>query len=1038
MKKKNLLISLISLGAVIGLASCGATEEPTSTPSTTSQTQTVTSTPSTPTSTPTSNPSTSTTTPSTTVDPAEEAKEIMQAALDQLQLPTEATQDFTASTIGIGGVQFIYTSNKPNVLNFNQGNATVTRPLPGESDESVEVTVTAILDDYELQKKVTISVLATNYEGNFEFNYNTLDSYLFQTKNVTDSTYPDQFNIGANGYIKSDCFKGIKKIVAEIHGTFDNMKMYAGKVADKNTLITAEKVTSGSGSSATTTYTYTFDTPTDSFYFVNNSTYNVGPYYIKIEFEEIHNYTAEEQHALVADRIKTVYNIPTEIVENYASDTLESTLLGYKDTTVEWSLENPTATFVKLENNKLVVDPQEDTTFKLVATATIDGIATPVKVEFEVLVKDLEKASVVLGTVDELLTCNKVTDDEKFGEVIIGKDGGYITSKSCSGIYKIEAFVYGSYDNMKMYSSNTLDDNSIIKPTRVVRRDGNNVGYVYTYLFPENSDYFYYVNNYVDKNNKSYDVKAYYVNVYYKSEKVLTDADKAQTIGNDLKNTLALEEKYTLENQVTLPASLEGYEGFNITYALAEGSTGATISEGVLTITPTASLQKFTLVATATKEGIDPVTITFDEVQVKNSFDPMTFAEYIACKTGDPVTIKGVVVYIGKKPGTNSSGVAYTNYYTYLVDAAGNGYLAYDTKNPSLVVGKTYSLTGELKIHCDLYEVIDFESEELTGDAAITKPEIADITSTIANYATITPENQNQVVKFTGIATAAKTILVGETPIALYTQGITLNLEVGKKYTVVGASAIYTNNGTTNHQFYVFEQPMEQELTPEDKVNFTLYTIKAQFTNEFTANTEVTLENPYNLTLTVTVDSAETAIITYADGKITVTAPKVATAVSQTFKIVVASGTAYVSPETTITVTAKYSNIVTTNLVFPSTDTSLVENDDATNYTLFDLSSTIFDLVYTKSNTASKFMTNEFRFYKNDVIKISFKSGVTGTIKSLSCTSSYPTGQEKSLDYLIVKAGTTTVTGTNGVYEINDTSLELSNSGQVRFTGKHI
>ena len=1002
MKKKNLLISLISLGTVIGLASCGTNEEPTSTTSTPSQTQTVTST-----------PSTTTTTPSTTtstVDPAEEAKEVMQAALDQLQLPTEATQDFTASTIGIGGVQFVYTSNKPSVLNFNQGNATVTRPLPGESDESVEVTVTAVLDDYELQKKVTISVLATNYDGNFEFNYNTLDSYLFQTKNVTNSTYPGQFNIGANGYIKSDCFKGIKKIVAKIHGTFDNMKMYAGKVADANTLITAEKVTSGSGSSATTTYTYIFSTPTDSFYFVNDSKYNVGPYSINIEFEDIHNYTKEEQQALVADRIKSIYSIPTVIVENYASDTLESTLLGYKDTTVEWSLENSTATFVKIEDNKLVVNPQEDTKFKLLATATIDGIATPVKVEFEVSVKDLEKASVVKGSVDELLTCDKVTDHATFDEVVIAKNGGYITSKSCAGIYKIEAFIYGSYDNMKMYSSNTLDSNSVINPKKVVKRDGNEVGYVYTYEFPDNSDYFYYVNE------STHDVQAYYVNVYYKSEKILTDADKAQIIGDDLKNTLALEEKYTSEATVTLPATLEGYDGFNITYALAEGSTGATISEGVLTITPTASLQKFTLVATATKEGIDPVTITFDEVQVKNSFDPMTFAEYNAVEEAGYAYIEGVVVLVN---GSEN----------YLADKDGNFYLVYK-KDFGLEVGKVYKIEGNIKIHNKLREIENPSAEE--SDTEVTAPAALDITSNPSAYSkdsVLAFELQNKLVTVTGYASETDEITVGETVIALYDKNRTnTTLIVGAKYTITGYASVYNNTQIV----YYSADSVKEITTPEEKVNLTLNAIKAQFENEFNANTEVTLENPYNFVLTVTVDTAETAIITYAEGKITVTAPQVETALTQTFKIVVASGTAYVSPETTITVTAKYSNIVTTNLVFPSTTTDLVAVNDASNYSLFGLDSTVFDLVYTKANTASKFYSDSFRFYKGDSIAISFKSGVTGTIKSISCTSTTTSG-DYSLEKLVVKNSTATVTGTNGVYDINDTTLELSNTAQVRF-----
>ena len=874
MKKKNLLISLISLGAVIGLASCGTTEEPTSTPSTPSQTQTATTTPSTPTitptSTPTSNPSAPTTTPST-VDPAEEAKEVMQAALDQLSIQSEInTASITLATTGIGGVSLVYTSSNADVITVNGGVLTVTQPTFGSQDVEVTITATAILDDYSLAKDFKVTVKALE-------NHSTT--------------------------------------VAEI------------KALAKGTAVEAYGVVTG--------FLYASGT--------TDAEYRAGFY--------------------LTDSTGTIYV--------YGSTTAATVEVGNE---VYFSAE-----VGEYNSAKQLANPSK---LQVITESKDADFSAAVKDKTIVEVNALGTAAI--GNVYEMTVLVYVND---FGTYAI-EDVNYETSK-----VSFNEYFSGSI------SSETKNYASLLKGKE---------GSVIRVLF--------YMNSTSSKGKLRGNVLAIVP---------FTDSEKVQYIGSALKSEVALNEKYTEETTVTLPATLEGYEDFAITYALAEGSTGATISEGALTITPTDSLQKFTLVATATKEGVAPVTITFDEVQVKNSFDPMTFAQYVASENGASVFVKGVVVYIGKKSDTL--------YYTYLVDAEGNGYLAYGDAS-SFEVGKTYTLNGVLSIYNSLYEITKYEVEEVTGADAITKPEMKDITSTITNYATVTKETQNQVVKFTGVATAAKTILVGETSIALYSQGITLALEVGKTYTVVGASALYN----TNSQFYVFEQPVQKELTPEEKVNETLNAIKAQFENEFTANTEVTLENPYDLTLTVTVDTAETAIITYADGKITVTAPQVETALSQTFKIVVASGTAYVSNETTITVTAKNSSVVTTSLVFPTSGKkNLDSGNNTSNYSLFGLDSNVFDLVYTDVNAndsnISNFSTDLFKFYSGDTITISFKSGVSGTIKSISCKSSAGTGKY-SLENLVVKAGTTTVTGTNGVYEINDTSLELSNTAQVRFT----
>lgn len=872
MKKKNLLISLISLGAVIGLASCGATEEPTSTPSTTSQTQTVTSTPSTttttpstPTSTPSSNPSTS------TVDPEAEAKEVMQAALDQLSIQSEInTSSITLATTGIGGVTLAYTSSNADVITVNGGVLTVTQPSFGQANVEVTITATAILDDYTLTKnfKVTVKALEDHSKT------------IAEIKTITDGTFVEARGV-VTGFLYAEGDND-PEFRAGFYLTDSTGTIY---VYGANTAATVE---------------------------VGNEVYFSG---------EVSVYKSAKQ-------IKSPKNL--QIIA-----------------------ETKQADFSAAVKDKTIVE------VNALGTAAIGNVY-----EMTVLVYKNSHGSYKIEDVDY------ETSKVAFGEYFSGQNASQ--APNYASLLKGKE---GSVIRVLFYMNSTNDSGNL---------RGNVLAIV-----------------------------------------PFTDEEQVQYIDSSLKSFVNLSNKYTEETTVTLPATLEGFDGFNITYSLTTGSTGATLAEGTLTITPTDTLQKFTLVATATKEGLKPVTITFDEVQVKNSFDPMTFAEYVASSNGDSVFVKGVVVYIGKKSDTV--------YYTYLVDAEGNGYLAYGDAS-SFEVGKTYTLNGVLSIYNSLYEITKYEVEEVTDADAITKPEIADVTSTITNYATITKETQNQVVKFTGVATAAKTILVGETSISLYSYGITLSLEVGKTYTVVGASALYN----TTSQFYVFEQPVQKELTPEEKVNETLEAIKAQFENEFTANTEVTLENPYDLTLTVTVDTAETAIITYADGKITVTAPQVETALSQTFKIVVASGTAYVSNETTITVTAKNSSVVTTSLVFPTSGKkNLDSGNNTSNYSLFGLDSNVFDLVYTDVNAndsnISNFSTDLFKFYSGDTITISFKSGVSGTIKSISCKSSAGTGKY-SLENLVVKAGTTTVTGTNGVYEINDTSLELSNTAQVRFT----
>lgn len=156
MKRKSVLVGLLSLTAVLGLASCGGNNSTTTTPSSTVAPSATTT---------TVVPSTTTTvvpsTPSSTVDPAEETKKLIDTALSQLEISgTIESSTLTLKTTGIGGVRFSYTSSNPDVISITEGAATVNRPAFGEKDATVTITAIGILDDVESSKKFTVTVKA--------------------------------------------------------------------------------------------------------------------------------------------------------------------------------------------------------------------------------------------------------------------------------------------------------------------------------------------------------------------------------------------------------------------------------------------------------------------------------------------------------------------------------------------------------------------------------------------------------------------------------------------------------------------------------------------------------------------------------------------------------------------------------------------------------------------------------------------------------------------------------------------------------------
>ena len=110
-------------------------------------------------------------------------------------------------------------------------------------------------------------------------NFDSLEG--FETSGVVENTsgYADkEFNFEAGAYLTSTCITGVRKIVTQVYGTYDNISVYAAN-SDSGTPIAPTKVAITNGIQ----YTYELD-GADAFYIKNTSTYTVYMYNIDIVY----------------------------------------------------------------------------------------------------------------------------------------------------------------------------------------------------------------------------------------------------------------------------------------------------------------------------------------------------------------------------------------------------------------------------------------------------------------------------------------------------------------------------------------------------------------------------------------------------------------------------------------------------------------------------------------------------------------------------------------------------------------------------------
>ncbi len=176
------------------------------------------------------------------------------------KVTTENTTTSEQGTTSQGG-----TTSSQGATSSSQG--TTSSETPSSSSTSSK-------DDETGDKKITLSA-----PNNFTHEAITLEG-------VTQNTqFNNEFTFAANAFMTSARIGKITKIVADVFGTYDNMKMYQGSSADETKLVTATTGTSVANASKGKLYTYTFTEPTDEFYFVNSSGYQVHMYTIDIYYE---------------------------------------------------------------------------------------------------------------------------------------------------------------------------------------------------------------------------------------------------------------------------------------------------------------------------------------------------------------------------------------------------------------------------------------------------------------------------------------------------------------------------------------------------------------------------------------------------------------------------------------------------------------------------------------------------------------------------------------------------------------------------------
>ena len=503
----------------------------------------------------------------------------------------------------------------------------------------------------------------------------------------------------------------------------------------------------------------------------------------------------------------------------------------------------------------------------------------------------------------------------------------------------------------------------------------------------------------------------------------LTAAEQAKYISQTIKNLVTVNDKITSEQTINLVTEIPYYDLCSISWSLKSGSAGATIENNVLTVTPTDVLQKFTLVATVTVEGItDPVVIEYQESSVQN-FEPISYEEYLATANNSYVVIQGVIV------SYDSFNSGFKNCNLILQDVNGNGgYYIYrfPCEESDLQTGGKYAIGTTLKIYGKV--------SEYGGQKQINAPSASDIIIVDAEVKVPTSTNITATVEAELKNYANKRVTIDQ----LYYNGTTLvaangnefkigksdytdSLVSGKVYKFDGVLSYY--NGYT---LVMVSDVSFTEVTENIDLVFLPNVLNSLFASSYTADATVNVPTTFGgKALTYTVN-AESTTVSYADGVVTITA-----SASETSTITVtAEGIA--EPVTTINVVISL-GLQTVTVVSPNNDIQGSQQDYSADHAAeLGVDSNALSIMFAKNDGSGIGYYSELRIYgakdgNGSAITISAKAGYA--IDSIVVTYLDQTSTGAQINTTDVVTGTADTNNSLKItYEVNGDEVSIINN----------
>lgn len=230
------------------------------------------------------------------------------------------------------------------------------------------------------------------------------------------------------------------------------------------------------------------------------------------------------------------------VTETGSIDLPASTVEGV---TFTWSTENETYT---IAGNKLTVNelPASPVTFDATVTAKAGEGATEktgtktvhitVKPAASGTEKVLELTPSNFNSTDDGLEKSGLETNTSYSSEFNISPNGYIKSNTLGRVSKIEAEIYGTYDNMKMYAAYTADTAKQVTGTKTTPQSNHQL---FTYTFEGGTTEFYFVNP------STFTVNAFWIKIYY------VEAGGGSDVGGD--DEVATEFSLTVDT-LTIPS----------------------------------------------------------------------------------------------------------------------------------------------------------------------------------------------------------------------------------------------------------------------------------------------------------------------------------------------------------------------------------------------------------------------------------------------------------------------------------------------------